>query len=329
MSNHEIIRVERAAGNFAVMHKGFLADDRLSFKAKGVLAYCLSKHDSWKVVVANLVNQSTDGKAAVLTALRELRLYGYYEKNPVRDACGKILQWEGVIREVPADSSFDNPVDSPVDNHVDNTVDNSVDNLQGDETSILQEQHPENQNLAETRTESPTHPDTDFQDVANQVVGNQVVDYQDVGNQDIENRVRNNNDFSNNDLSNNDSKPHKARYAECVFLTEHEYNSLLESLGAAGAAWCIQKLDAYKRQTGRQYKSDYAAMENWVIARYQEHIAKAEQSRNLAQNKASPPSRQAGRGRSVFNNLATRKRDYAELARLEVEYQERVLRGSG
>lgn len=98
----EVIRVQKRASNFVMMDKSFLEDTRLSYKAKGILAYLLSKPDNWKVIVGNLVNFSTDGKASVYAGLKELKECGYYEKIPVRNEQGtRITRWESTVYEVP------------------------------------------------------------------------------------------------------------------------------------------------------------------------------------------------------------------------------------
>ncbi len=76
----EVIRVRKRPSNFVMMDKSFLEDTRLSYKAKGILAYLLSKPDNWKVIIGNLVNFSTDGKASVYAGLKELKDCGYYKK---------------------------------------------------------------------------------------------------------------------------------------------------------------------------------------------------------------------------------------------------------
>ncbi len=99
---NEIIRVKKCQNNFVMMDKTFLEDTRLSFKAKGILAYLLSKPDNWKVIVGNLVNSSTDGKKAIYSGLKELKDCGYYKKIPIRDENGrKIIRWESTIYEIP------------------------------------------------------------------------------------------------------------------------------------------------------------------------------------------------------------------------------------
>ena len=99
---NEVIRVKKRPSNFVMMDKTFLEDDRLSYKAKGLLAYLLSKPDDWKVIVGNLVNSSKDGKASVYAGLKELKQCGYYEKVPVRNEQGtRIIRWESTVYEVP------------------------------------------------------------------------------------------------------------------------------------------------------------------------------------------------------------------------------------
>lgn len=85
---NEIIRVQKRHSNFVLLDKSFLEDTRLSYKAKGILAYLLSKPDNWKVIVGNLVNYSADGKASVYAGLKELRECGYYQKVPIRNDKG-------------------------------------------------------------------------------------------------------------------------------------------------------------------------------------------------------------------------------------------------
>lgn len=98
----EVIRIRKRVNNFVMMDKGFLEDDRLSYKAKGILAYLLSKPNDWKVIVGNLVAQSKDGKASVYAGLKELKECGYYQKVPIRNEQGtRIIRWESTVFEVP------------------------------------------------------------------------------------------------------------------------------------------------------------------------------------------------------------------------------------
>lgn len=98
----EVIRVRKRPNNFVMLDKTFLEDDRLSFKAKGILAYLLSKPDNWKVIVGNLVKYSKDGKSAIYAGLKELKECGYYVKTPIRSEDGRrISRWESTVYEMP------------------------------------------------------------------------------------------------------------------------------------------------------------------------------------------------------------------------------------
>ena len=70
---------------YVIMDKRPLEDKRLSWKAKGILAYLLSKPSNWSIMICDLVKQSDDGKASVRTGMEELINAGYIimtqEKN--------------------------------------------------------------------------------------------------------------------------------------------------------------------------------------------------------------------------------------------------------
>lgn len=66
----------------------------------------------------------------------------------------------------------------------------------------------------------------------------------------------------------------KYKYADNVTLTRIEFAKLVETHGEPAAKWMIAKLDAYKGQNGRRYKSDYKAILNWVVGALQEEILK-------------------------------------------------------
>jgi hypothetical protein len=57
---------------YVVINKTAIENPSLSFKAKGILAYLMSRPDGWEVSVADLVNRSVDGKASVRAGLQEL-----------------------------------------------------------------------------------------------------------------------------------------------------------------------------------------------------------------------------------------------------------------
>ena len=87
--------------NFVILDKGFLEDENLSFKAKGILAYLLSKPDNWEVSVEHLAHVSKEKKTAIRSALKELEEAGYYRKVPIRNEVGtRILCWKSTVYEI-------------------------------------------------------------------------------------------------------------------------------------------------------------------------------------------------------------------------------------
>lgn len=78
----KITRVKKER-NFVQIDKFPLQDDRLSWRAKGLLAYMLSMPDDWQFYVNELHKHAKDGKDSTRSALKELEQYGYLviEKN--------------------------------------------------------------------------------------------------------------------------------------------------------------------------------------------------------------------------------------------------------
>lgn len=84
-----IVRTKRNT-NFTIISNIGMEDDRLTFKAKGILAYLLSKPDDWQVRDRQLATVGPDGRAAVQAALSELEKYGYIKRVRERNEQG---QW--------------------------------------------------------------------------------------------------------------------------------------------------------------------------------------------------------------------------------------------
>ena len=63
-------------------------------------------------------------------------------------------------------------------------------------------------------------------------------------------------------------KKKKYKYAEFVTLTKDEYAKLCIEHTEEAVRRMIEILDNYKGQSGKRYKSDYRAILNWVVDRY-------------------------------------------------------------
>ena len=92
-----------------------LRDPRLSWKAKGIAAYLLSKPPGWQIWTGDLIRRSTDGYAAVMAGLKELETYGYLKRERSNDARGR-LQWRKTLSAIPEtmwDDTAANPLPVP------------------------------------------------------------------------------------------------------------------------------------------------------------------------------------------------------------------------
>lgn len=88
------------------MNRTALNDERLSWKAKGIIAYMLSMPDDWVFYIDELVKHSKDGRDAFRSGLKELKDCGYVERKPIKDSeTGKIAAWETIVREIPLTDS--------------------------------------------------------------------------------------------------------------------------------------------------------------------------------------------------------------------------------
>ena len=87
------------------MSRAGLEDERLSWKARGLLAYLLSKPDNWQVMVAHLVNQGPDGRGSVMSGLRELKDAGYIVSSRARAKGGTFDGWDSTVYEEPVTES--------------------------------------------------------------------------------------------------------------------------------------------------------------------------------------------------------------------------------
>jgi hypothetical protein len=67
--------------NFTIISNNWLRDERLTFKARGLLAYIESHEVKWKINVSWLVAHSVEGKEAIRSAIAELELLGYLKRE--------------------------------------------------------------------------------------------------------------------------------------------------------------------------------------------------------------------------------------------------------
>lgn len=78
--------------SFTIIPNEVLRDKRLSWRARGILAACLSHADNFKINKAWILSNGIEGVGAVTSALAELREFGYLKDKFMRcESTGKVL----------------------------------------------------------------------------------------------------------------------------------------------------------------------------------------------------------------------------------------------
>ncbi|MGB5439132.1 MAG: hypothetical protein WBN90_05710 [Gammaproteobacteria bacterium] len=102
--NNTIIRAPRR-DRFVIIDQHAVEDARLSWAARGLLGYLLSRPDDWKVLVNDLRKRGDLGRDGIYKLLKELRTVGYARYVRLRDRFGRIRGGFYIIREI-ADSPY-------------------------------------------------------------------------------------------------------------------------------------------------------------------------------------------------------------------------------
>jgi hypothetical protein len=100
------VKIVRAKNRrkFLVVRQEVVNDDRLSFRARGILLWLLEKPDGWNTNSVDIAAAGREGREAIRTAMRELEQVGYLARKKQQDARG---HWETVcvVHEVPKTGS--------------------------------------------------------------------------------------------------------------------------------------------------------------------------------------------------------------------------------
>jgi hypothetical protein len=98
----QIIRAPRPETGYTTIRNDVLRDTKLSFRARGVLAYLLSHSDNWRTDAESMAAVASEGRQAIQTALKELKVAGYIETRKSQDALGRWTTTT-IVYDTPAD----------------------------------------------------------------------------------------------------------------------------------------------------------------------------------------------------------------------------------
>jgi hypothetical protein len=114
---------KRVTANFTTLPNSAIEDRRLSFRARGILAYLLAKPNGWAVRSEQIAADGREGRDAIRTALNELADFGYYRRYVARTPDGRVVTVTR-ISDVPIDPALPDP--DEVDPSSEQPVDNST-----------------------------------------------------------------------------------------------------------------------------------------------------------------------------------------------------------
>jgi DnaD/phage-associated family protein len=154
-----IFRVVHDPNNpYVIIDKRPFEKPYMSWKAKGLLGYLLSRPDDWTVRLGDLVKRSTDKMHATRQALRELVMVGHVRQVEYRAENGK---YAGTVYEVHERPLYENPLavypkaEKRVLNNIDSThIDNDNDEAKAiaERTALFAKLYSENVGLITTLT---------------------------------------------------------------------------------------------------------------------------------------------------------------------------------
>jgi len=102
-----IVRTHRSS-HYVTLGLTAVEDPRLSYKAKGLHTYLISRPPEWKIYYHDLLARATDGKDSVTSGIKEIKKYGYLRIKLVREK-GRIIGTVWHVYEEPQTESAEPP----------------------------------------------------------------------------------------------------------------------------------------------------------------------------------------------------------------------------
>lgn len=95
-----IIRAVKDEAHFSTLRQP-AQDSRLSYRARGLLWYLLSRPNGWEIQERDLIEQGTEGRDAIRAAIGELKTFGYVKRTRERNPETGMFDWITEVHEKP------------------------------------------------------------------------------------------------------------------------------------------------------------------------------------------------------------------------------------
>lgn len=102
---------KKYAEHYTVIDNALIKDDRLTWKARGILVYLWAMPDDWNYREIEVAKHAKDGRSSLRAGLDELEKFGYLERKRRRNKDGLLADSEWMLSDKPM---FDFPtLDKP------------------------------------------------------------------------------------------------------------------------------------------------------------------------------------------------------------------------
>ncbi|MFF0816665.1 replication protein [Rhodococcus sp. NPDC003318] len=108
-----IQRGPRRADNFTILTNSVINDARLSYHARGILIWLLSKPADWSTRSQAIADASPNGRESVRSGMRELQKLGYLVTEKVRDPRTGQIRTVQTVYEEPVDVAESQVIPAP------------------------------------------------------------------------------------------------------------------------------------------------------------------------------------------------------------------------
>lgn len=98
-------RIQKDKENpYVMINKQCLNDNRLSAKAKGILAYLLSLPDDWQIYESEISKHFADGIKSINSGIKELIKFDYIVREQTRGKVGRFGSYDYCVYEVSTET---------------------------------------------------------------------------------------------------------------------------------------------------------------------------------------------------------------------------------